>query len=244
MKIKPWIADASDLTEMEIKGAQKRMWTALPGIVSKYSPGALTCEVQPALKGRRENEKGEVVIEPLPLLLDCPVVFPHAGGCSLTFPIRPGDECLVVFASRAIDGWWQQGGVQAAPVARMHDLSDGFVIPGPWSQAKKISGVSTSEVELRSDDGEAKVSVNPSTHRISIVTAGDVVQTVSGNVTETVSGTKTIAAPKIKFVGPVEMSSTLTVKGEINGNGINLSSHRHTGVKAGDGTSGGPVNAG
>ena len=67
---------------------------------------------------------------------------------------------------------------------------------------------------------------------------------MSGNVTETVSGTKTIAAPKIKFVGPVEMSSTLTVKGEINGNGINLSSHRHTGVKTGDGTSGGPVNAG
>jgi hypothetical protein len=36
----------------------------------------------------------------------------------------------------------------------MHDLSDAFCIVGPQSQAKKIGGISTSAVELRSDDGK------------------------------------------------------------------------------------------
>ncbi len=48
----------------------------------------------------------------------------------------------------------------------MHDLSDAFCIVGPQSQAKKIGGISTSAVELRSDDGETKLSLNPASGAI------------------------------------------------------------------------------
>lgn len=48
----------------------------------------------------------------------------------------------------------------------MHDLSDAFCIVGPQSQAKKIVGISTSAVELRSDDGETKLSLNPASGAI------------------------------------------------------------------------------
>lgn len=101
------IFDPNRFSEKSINSRLTQVWTALPGIIQTFDAGALTCEVQPAIKGRVTQEDGSIQLVNMPLLLDCPVVFPHGGGCSLTFPIKAGDECLVVFASRGIDYWWQ-----------------------------------------------------------------------------------------------------------------------------------------
>lgn len=137
------------------------MHVSIPGIIQSFDPDAVTAVVQPAIKGAEKDESGAEVSVNLPLLVDVPVVFPRGGGCTLTFPVKAGDECLVIFADRCIDFWWQSGGVQEPVDDRMHDLSDAFCIVGPQSQAKNISGISTSAVELRSDDGETKLSLNP-----------------------------------------------------------------------------------
>lgn len=63
----------------------------------------------------------------------------------------------MIFADRCIDFWWQNGGVQEPVDDRVHDLSDAFCIVGPQSQAQKISGISTSAAQLRTDDGAAFV---------------------------------------------------------------------------------------
>ncbi len=134
---------------------------SMPGIVQSFDPDAVTVVVQPAIKGYEPDSNGINQSTTLPLLVDVPVVFPRGGGCTLTFPVKAGDECLVVFADRCIDFWWQSGGIQEPVDDRMHDLSDAFCIVGPQSQAKKIGDISTSAVELRSDDGETKLSLNP-----------------------------------------------------------------------------------
>lgn len=134
---------------------------SMPGIVQSFDPDAVTVVVQPAIKGYEPDSNGINQSTTLPLLVDVPVVFPRGGGCTLTFPVKAGDECLVIFADRCIDFWWQSGGIQEPVDERMHDLSDAFCIVGPQSQAKKIGGISTSAVELRSDDGETKLSLNP-----------------------------------------------------------------------------------
>lgn len=143
------------------------MRVSIPGIIQSFDPDAVTAVVQPAIKGVEHDESGAEVSVSLPLLVDVPVVFPRGGGCTLTFPVKEGDECLVIFADRCIDFWWQSGGIQEPVDGRMHDLSDAFCIVGPQSQAKKISGISTSAVELRSDDGSAKLSLNPENGAIS-----------------------------------------------------------------------------
>ncbi|PQH29072.1 Gp138 family membrane-puncturing spike protein [Raoultella ornithinolytica] len=143
------------------------MRVSIPGIIQSFDPDAVTAVVQPAIKGVEHDESGAEVSVSLPLLVDVPVVFPRGGGCTLTFPVTAGDECLVIFADRCIDFWWQSGGIQEPVDGRMHDLSDAFCIVGPQSQAKKISGISTSAVELRSDDGSAKLSLNPASGAIS-----------------------------------------------------------------------------
>ena len=102
----------------------------MPAVIVDFDPVAMTCSAQPAIRARVTAPSGGQQHMPLPLLLDCPVYFPSGGNCTLTFPVKPGDECLVVFASRCIDAWWQSGGVQDQAEMRMHDLSDGFVFVG------------------------------------------------------------------------------------------------------------------
>lgn len=139
---------------------------AMPGIVQSFDPDTVTAVVQPAIKGYEPDSIGVNQSITLSLLVDVPVIFPRGGGCSLTFPVNEGDECLLIFSDRCIDFWWQSGGVQEPVDGRMHDLSDAFCIVGPQSQTRKISGISTSAVELRSDDGGTKLSLNPSSGAI------------------------------------------------------------------------------
>jgi hypothetical protein len=84
--------------------------TALPGVVAGFDPVAMTVSVQPAIKGRVTSPDGSTRSVALPLLVDVPVFFPRGGGFTLTFPVKSGDECLVVFSSRCMDAWWQSGG--------------------------------------------------------------------------------------------------------------------------------------
>ena len=138
--------DPVELALAQNQGLQAGLWTALPGIVTKFDPAKMTCEVQPAIKGYVRGPKGDASWVKMPLLVDCPVVFPGAGGFTLTFPIKAGDEVLVIFAARCIDSWWQSGGIQVQAELRLHDLSDGFVIPGPRSQTQlyqPVIGVDT-----------------------------------------------------------------------------------------------------
>ena len=205
-----------DITRFEqsFTGRQAMMWTSLPGVVTRFDADALTCEVQPCIQGKVVKEDGTVDVVNLPLLLDCPVVFPHAGGCSLTFPVKAGDEVLVVFASRAIDFWWAYGGIQPPAEVRMHDLSDGFVIPGVWSQPGRLKSVSTSRVELRSDDRKALVSVNPTSHEITVETSGNLSAAVGGSMSGTVSGAASLKCPSLKIDCPaVTITGQLTVQG-------------------------------
>lgn len=157
-----------------LKGAKQSVRVSMPGVIKSFDPESVTCVVEVSIYiPKPESTEGKSIDRLAqdnvfyPLILDAPVIFPRGGGCTLTFPVKEGDECLVVFADRCIDFWWQSGGVQNGSRGRMHDYSDAFVIPGPQSQAKKISGISTNSVELRSDDGFAKLSLNPASGEIS-----------------------------------------------------------------------------
>lgn len=234
--------DPEETFRVAAEGQQAKVWTALPGIVASFDASAMTCTVQPAISGTRLKSDGSAVDVNMPVLLDCPVCFPSGGGATLTFPIKPGDECLVVFSSRCIDSWWQLGGVQGQAEMRMHDLSDGFVIPGPRSQPRKIS-VSNDAVQLRTDDGAAYVEINPATHKIKALTSGDVeIQatniTLKGNIIldgqitqQNTAGGATTAT----MIGPVVVTNDVTAGGK------SLKTHVHSGVQTGPGSTGQPV---
>lgn len=218
-----------------LSGHQAAIWTALPGIIESFDADAITAVVQPAIKGQLRAKDGSTSQITLPLLLDVPVVFPRGGGCALTFPLARGDECLVVFASRCIDGWWTSGGIQAQAEFRMHDLSDGFAIPGPWSQATKIGGISTSTTQLRSDDGSTYVELDPGGKVVNVVAPGGMTLT-----TPTVTITGVINIENVNGA-PTAMAinGNTNFTGEVSANGKRIdNTHTHNGVQTGSGNTG------
>lgn len=240
------IGDPEELMRIAAESSQGKVWTAMPGIVQSFDAAAMTCVVQPAITAVVRDESGQFGEVTLPLLLDCPVVFPGGGGCTLTFPIKQGDECLVVFGSRCIDSWWQLGGVQGQAELRMHDLSDGFVLPGVRSQPRKFN-VDTATAQLRSDDGAAYVSVNPSTHEIKAITSGNITGNAGGNIAATAAGSASITAPTITLTGNVTIDGTLTQKngnasmtgslavtGDVTAGGKSLKTHTHPDAQGGN----------
>lgn len=218
---------------------------SLPGIIESYDPIANTCTVQPALKGQTADEMGNFSSAPLPLLVDVPVVFPRGGGCAITFPVKAGDECLVVFSDRCIDFWWQSGGVQESVDPRQHDLSDAFAFVGPMSQPNVISNISTTTLQMRTDDGFAYIELDPNSHAVNIMAPGGfgvkaplsefsnavkvngLLTWLGGMVGSLASGTAA------KITGAIQFFGTLT------SNGKDISDqHTHSGVQTGSGNSG------
>ncbi|HDG5313202.1 Gp138 family membrane-puncturing spike protein [Pantoea dispersa] len=218
---------------------------SLPGIIESFDPIACTCTVQPALKGQTADELGNMKSAPLPLLVDVPVVFPRGGGCTITFPVKAGDECLVVFSDRCIDFWWQSGGVQETVDPRQHDLSDAFAIVGPQSQANVISNISSTTLQMRTDDGAAYIELDPNSHAINLVAPGGVnVTTPLAKFSQavTISGLLTWAGGMVGSIASgtaAKITGAIQFLGTLTSNGKDISDqHTHNGVQTGSGNSG------
>ncbi|MDR1979781.1 MAG: hypothetical protein LBQ42_13680 [Synergistaceae bacterium] len=143
------------------------MRVCCPGIIQSYDPNAITVTVQAAGKEPIRKSDGTFDSAELPLMVDVPVFFPRGGDFTLTFPIRKGDECIVVFADRCFDAWHQSGGIQEAVETRLHDLSNAFAIVGPFSQVMKITppysvaSPHIHNVQLRHNDGDCWMEITP-----------------------------------------------------------------------------------
>lgn len=148
-----------------VEGMLKDVNTILPGIVRSFDPATQTVRVQAAL----QTVFVGVGATTLPECVDVPVVFPAGGNFVLTFPVTAGDECLLMFSQRAIDFWWDQGGVQLPSEVRFHDLSDAFALVGVSSRPRFLSGVATDAVELRTRAGDTVLRIENE-----MVTAGAV----------------------------------------------------------------------
>lgn len=217
-----------------VENGLAQTWTATPGIIEEFDDDEITASVQPAIKGVVTAADGTSSAENLPLLIHCPVVFQRGGGVTMTFPVKRGDECLVVFSSRCIDAWWQSGGIQIPIDMRMHDLSDGFAIVGPQSLPNRIRGVSTDSAQLRSDDGATYIDLNPTSQKIKIVAPGgfDVVAPKSTFSAEVlVSGLFTFAAGMVGSAASgaaAVITGTFRFIGQVFANGRRIDdSHTH-----------------
>lgn len=191
-----------------LDGFQSTVWTALPATVISFDPTEMTVKLQPTIQEPVPQPDGTIVPTQLPVLIHCPVVFPGNAAYVLTFPLAAGDEGLVVFASRCIDAWWQQGGVQPPAENRMHDLSDGFFIPGGVSKPHAPPAISTASVQLRSHDGTTYVEIKG--QAINIVAPAGV--KITGTEEET--GNLKLDA-NLEVVGNTALDGTLQVGGGV-----------------------------
>lgn len=224
--------DNDEALRLALTGWQSEIWTALPGIIDTVDLEKNTCTVQPTIKGIFRQKDGSTKIVTMPICLDVPIVWPRGGGFALTFPIKKGDEGMLVFMSRCFDAYWQNGGVQPQAEQRMHDLSDGYFILGGSSQPKKLANVADDAVELRNDD-DGKTKVRLEDKKITAQVTDD----VSAVITDTSIDLKVKADATIHMEdGKIALDAT-----EIKLNGIVWDTHEHTGVQTGGAKTGGPT---
>lgn len=237
--------DAAEMLRVAADAVRARIWTALPGIIVSFDPDRMTCSAQIATQMLQTNPDGSLTWVTVAPLQDIPVIFPRGGGFSLTFPVAEGDECLLLFASRCLDGWWQLGGVQKQLELRMHNLSDALCLPGPTSQPRVLPSISADSVQLRSDDGAAYVEVKEG-HIVNIVGPGGINLTAgtaqiqmdpTGKITATAATEIDLQTPDTKLSGNLSGgtggSGTAHFNGAVNAtgegtfNGHTVGGHTH-----------------
>lgn len=177
-----------------LRGIVAGMHFCRPGYIEKFDAATQLAEVTPAIM-MKYSADGEVEYRKLPVLINVPVVVPfvQALGLALTLPIRPGDECLLVFSDRAIDDFLENGaqagnakpeccgGDNKTTEPRIHHLSDAICIPGIISQPQKLPNWSGEAIELRNRDRTAFISLNANAD-ITIQTVGAVTIRADGDI--------------------------------------------------------------
>lgn len=136
----------------------------------------------------------------------------QGGSNAVIMDPKPGDLGLAVFASRDISSVKVNKGPSNPGSFRTFDMADGLYLGG------FLNGTPTQYVRFSADG------------------------------VEIVSPTKiTLQAPDIQFDGPTHTTgdvtgdATATYAGDVEGDGISLSTHRHGGVTVGGGQTGTPV---
>lgn len=216
-------ANFFDASRAVTENALLNTWTALPCIVQSVDLERQTLECAPAVQGVQVKKDGTQSFENMPMLVDVPICFPKCADFALTMPIKAGDEVLVVFSSRCIDSWWQNGGEGNPPAEnRRHDLSDGFAILAPTSQPKKLANVSAENVQLRNTAGDVflEITTGGNCHvvcqELQVETKGNAVFDVGGDIELKAGGSfNATAGGEFKAKGSQATIDCLTT---INGN--------------------------
>jgi hypothetical protein len=204
----------------QILGRLKDLHTCLPGIVQSFDAAKQTAVVQPAIQ-RIFTNHGPVN---LPVCVDVPVAFPGGGGFYLTFPVKAGDECILLFSERAIDNWYASGGTQQPYEFRLHDLSDGIAIVGLNSQPHRLSSVQSTGAELRTRDRSCYLRLEAGAIYIkgNLNLDGDLVHTGNSTITGSITAQ-----------GDTTLTGKITATDDIMVGSKSLKSHTHTDPQGG-----------
>lgn len=127
--------------------------TALPASIVEYDFTTQKATVQ-ALLNKVWTDGTDT---PIPILQNVPVIFPRAGGASLTFPVVSGDTCLLLFIERSIDQWLISGGQVSPQDPRKFDLSDAVAIMGLSPFSQESLATNNSDVLLTYKDSSIRI---------------------------------------------------------------------------------------
>lgn len=105
------------------------------GIIQEFYPENLTAQV--LLSNKKLiglNPNGTQNIK------DYPPIYSKVCYCCpfVTYPIKKGDECVLLFSDRELETWFINGQTNGDKYPRMHDLTDAIAIVGIRSLPKMI----------------------------------------------------------------------------------------------------------
>ena len=107
------------------RAAVNNIHTALPGSILEIDTVTGLAKVQPY--GKYVIEKGTSA--DYPALTDVPFVLPFSqfAGAGIAFPVKPGDDCLIIISEVELDSW--RSGMESEGPLKFN-LTNAVAIPG------------------------------------------------------------------------------------------------------------------
>ena len=146
----------SDALDQFMRNRVAELRVAMPALITSYDFRTQRASVQPTI--RRKYADGR--IEAYPVINNVPVIFQRSGGASLTFPVKVGDEVLLIFLDRSADTWLSQGGTVDQDDNRMHSLNDAVAIPGLKPFSSPSAAKNNDDVLLTYAGAEVEITPN------------------------------------------------------------------------------------
>jgi hypothetical protein len=190
-------ATLTELLKTALREQSKDIGTSIPGYVVAFDKNTQLAQLQIGIK--KTPVKGESFAPAV--LIECTAQFTGGNAFHVEHQIDPGDECLIVFSQRCIDGWVNTGGIANNPILRFHDVNDAYFIPGLRSQPNKITGFDNNGVKIRNKAGDQFIWLkNDGTAEITvpkIFINGDIVHNGDQTTTGTINADTSVTSPSI-----------------------------------------------
>lgn len=224
-----------DVTYIIQEYLKSNMHTAITGVIDSFDPTNQRARVQINIKGRRRVDDGESVkLTPYMLspLIDVPCHIPQGGGFCLTFPVKKGDECLIVFTERDISNWKEFGGIQEVSLPRFFDRNGAVAIIGFNSLPNSIQNYNNEDVQLRDAAGEQSVTLKANNDILLKSPTKIILDAPETNITQ-----KLTVGADASFAANVDITGNLTVSGggtfslDVMIGNISYLGHKHVGNK-------------
>lgn len=119
------------------------------GTIQKFNVANQTAEITLNYPVSSFDSNGVESSLEYPVLIDCPVIILAGGAGALTFPVTPGDTCLILFNDKDIDNWWYSGQKQPLNTPRKHAFTDAIALVGLRSRQNAITDYASDKTQLR-----------------------------------------------------------------------------------------------
>lgn len=113
-------------------------------------------------------------------LLDCPLMVLGGGPCRITFPIKKGDQCILLFNDRDIENWFQGSSASPNATASVHAFSDAIALIGPNNLSSLIQNYDT--IRSLITNGNAKLGINPENNKLTLQNSVTTLNTLLQNL--------------------------------------------------------------
>ncbi|ATN93402.1 hypothetical protein [Pseudoalteromonas phage J2-1_QLiu-2017] len=173
------------IVQREINKLEDGMFTALPATIVQYDPETQTATVSPPLY----EHYADGVSIPLPEIDGVPVIFPASNNCALTFPIKEGDEVLLINIARDFQEYWETAtNPSAGSTQRYNDYNDMVAMVGWRSKINSLKSI-TDGLRLYMDGvgglevkEDGKVSLYNERANIDLTSEGNVAMTTANTL--------------------------------------------------------------
>lgn len=116
------IQELVDSIDKRIAKHISNMHTVIPAVIDKFNEETCTVAVIPKAQYRMPD--GTTI--DYPKINNVPLVYPHSGTITIAFPVKKGDNCLLVFGEKSLDYWRYN---RDTGKEMSFDLTDAIAIP-------------------------------------------------------------------------------------------------------------------